>query len=391
MCVLFLFSMADDGIKSPPIRYTCITCRVAFQDPEKQRSHYKTDWHRYNLKRKVAELSPVTAEAFQEKVLAQREATSASTESNHKMCEVCRKHFTSNNSYNSHLRSRRHREMAAKSKKEKGDCTAIKDSAVPHSSEDKEKQEVVIHSPGSEKETSVVETDSDCEPEPLKVTECLFCPHESADMEQSLNHMTRTHGFFIPELEYLVDINGLISYLCEKVGIGYTCLYCNERGKTFYSVESVQQHMVNKCHCKLFFEDEAALEYAEYYDYSKSYRDHKEFEEGEENALALPEATLEVNDALEMVLPSGARVGHRALRHYYKQRLPTQEQRKSSMITRLMSHYRALGWKSYGKGEGVVLQQRDVMWTRKMQSARSMKLSMKANKMQHHFRPQVVF
>ena len=52
--------------------FTCISCRVAFGDADLQRAHYKTDWHRYNLKRKVAELPPVTAEVFQQKVLAQR-------------------------------------------------------------------------------------------------------------------------------------------------------------------------------------------------------------------------------------------------------------------------------------------------------------------------------
>ena len=52
--------------------FTCITCRVAFADADLQRAHYKTDWHRYNLKRKVAELPPVTADNFQQRVLAQR-------------------------------------------------------------------------------------------------------------------------------------------------------------------------------------------------------------------------------------------------------------------------------------------------------------------------------
>ena len=40
---------------------------------ELQKAHYKTDWHRYNLKRKVADLPPVTAENFQQRVLAQRQ------------------------------------------------------------------------------------------------------------------------------------------------------------------------------------------------------------------------------------------------------------------------------------------------------------------------------
>lgn len=48
--------------------HTCITCRVAFARAELQRDHYKSDWHRYNLKRKVAELPSVSAEVFQQKV-----------------------------------------------------------------------------------------------------------------------------------------------------------------------------------------------------------------------------------------------------------------------------------------------------------------------------------
>lgn len=52
--------------------FTCITCQVAFADADLQRAHYKTDWHRYNLKRKVASLPHVTAEGFSQRVLAQR-------------------------------------------------------------------------------------------------------------------------------------------------------------------------------------------------------------------------------------------------------------------------------------------------------------------------------
>lgn len=92
--------------------YTCISCRVAFTDGEVQRAHYKTDWHRYNLKRKVAEMPPVTAENFQERVLAQRAAAdqqlseAAATES----CAVCNKKFSSANAYQNHLQSHKHQQ-----------------------------------------------------------------------------------------------------------------------------------------------------------------------------------------------------------------------------------------------------------------------------------------
>ena len=371
---------------STPQRFTCITCRVAFEDADTQRSHYKTDWHRYNLKRKVAELLPVSAENFQDKVLVHRDTTVE--KDNHRICEACKKHFTSQNSYESHLRSRKHRETLAR----------IEKHTVKGSSKDKEEVEARSDEAKEEKKEDEVLSEagsSEPEPEPLELTECLFCQHESASMEQSLGHMSKVHGFFIPELDYLVDLKGLITYLCEMVGVYYTCLYCNERGKTFHSVESAQQHMVDKCHCKIFFEGDAALEYAEYYNYMKSYpssgadAEHSEGDVGEEdNRLAILDSNLDVTGELELVLPSGARVGHRALRLYYRQRVPTLEQRKSTLLSRLMSQYRALGWKESGKGSS---QQRDATWAIKMQSARDMKLGVKANKLQHHFRPQVVF
>lgn len=44
--------------------YTCLACQVAFQSADGQRTHYRSDWHRYNLKRKVVNLPPVTFEQF---------------------------------------------------------------------------------------------------------------------------------------------------------------------------------------------------------------------------------------------------------------------------------------------------------------------------------------
>ena len=47
--------------------HQCICCRVMFEDALEHRTHYQSDWHCYNLKRKVAQLQPLTEEAFQER------------------------------------------------------------------------------------------------------------------------------------------------------------------------------------------------------------------------------------------------------------------------------------------------------------------------------------
>lgn len=96
--------------------YTCISCRVQFADADVQRAHYKTDWHRYNLKRKVAGMPPVTAENFQERVLAQRAAAEQEQAEAHSLtaCGTCNKKFSSANAYTNHLQSHKHQQAERK-------------------------------------------------------------------------------------------------------------------------------------------------------------------------------------------------------------------------------------------------------------------------------------
>lgn len=68
---------------------TCVTCGVWFKTNDAQRSHYKTDWHRYNLKRKVAGIPPVDAETFARRVIAQRAQAEAAVAESKQGFEVC--------------------------------------------------------------------------------------------------------------------------------------------------------------------------------------------------------------------------------------------------------------------------------------------------------------
>lgn len=47
----------------------------------------------------------------------------------------------------------------------------------------------------------------------IPVTDCLFCLHHSRSLTKNVAHMTKVHSFFIPDIEYLVDLRGLIAYL----------------------------------------------------------------------------------------------------------------------------------------------------------------------------------
>ncbi|XP_028993233.1 ankyrin repeat and zinc finger domain-containing protein 1 [Betta splendens] len=45
----------------------CSACRCPFSNREEQMEHYKLDWHRFNLRQKMAALPPVTVEEFERK------------------------------------------------------------------------------------------------------------------------------------------------------------------------------------------------------------------------------------------------------------------------------------------------------------------------------------
>lgn len=381
--------------------FTCITCRVSFADSDIQRRHYKTDWHRYNLKRKVAEMPPVTAEVFQQKVLAQKAEVEAQQQSKTKSlhCQLCNKTFSSENAFSNHLSSKKHKDVEAnKANKAKKQESLITESQFSNNFKRKDSKETDPENTESENAESLShngddddDEDDDIEEDTLELTDCLFCPHHSVSLEENLKHMTRSHSFFIPDLEYVVDLKGLVTYLCEKVGMGNMCLYCNDKGKSFFSLEAVQSHMVDKGHTKMNYDGDAVLEYADFYDFSSSYPDYNPDKENEGDEIQGRESTLAVNEqTLELCLPSGAKIGHRNMRHIYKQNLPPERSHHSKVIQSIMADYKALGW--HGTIASAARQKvKDVRLRNIQQAKRNVDISVKANRMQKHFRPQVVF
>jgi pre-60S factor REI1 len=262
----------------------------------------------------------------------------------------------------------------------------------------------------------------------LSTSDCLFCPTHSDSIASNLTHMSVTHGFFIPDAEYLVDVSGLIAYLGEKIAVGNVCIYCygkkrrnanaigklnkdeaadeGDIGREFRGLEATRRHMVDKAHCKIAFEsEEERLEISDYYDFTSSYpatsrrkskkakasEDWEEVDDGEqpdetvdemvsENESEEDESEEDDEDAepgirigdtpYELVLPSGARIGHRSLRHYYKQNYrtslkpepPSEEDPKSgaALVRHLLSQKNSAlvpvrgGFGAFGEGGTVI-------------------------------------
>lgn len=97
------------------------------------------------------------------------------------------------------------------------------------------------------------------------VKSCLFCNRNIGDIETNLKHMARKHGFFVPEIERIIDLEGLMEYLHNKIYKQHVCLSCcSEAFRTQYAV---QQHMIDKGHC--FMNTEKPQEYNKFYEQAK--------------------------------------------------------------------------------------------------------------------------
>jgi pre-60S factor REI1 len=339
------------------------------------------------------------------------------------------KSYTTENAYRSHINSKRHREAETKyNEKLKKEMDAAE-------GEEKVVDAPVNTEPTSAKTEATPNKSNNASQEDVEMTieekiarartrlspnDCLFCPVHSDSLADNLTHMSITHGFFVPDAEYLVDLAGLITYLGEKIAVGNVCIYCYGRkrhhanakgrsnkeeaneesdvGREFRSLEATRRHMIDKAHCKIAYETEdERLEISDYYDFTSSYpsaskrkqKKEKDAEwedvDGEDNEDADEVVEEEASEdesmgedsgirfgdsPFELVLPSGARIGHRSLRHYYKQNhrtalkpeSPSEEDPKSgvALVRQLLNQKNSAlvprkgGFGEFGQGGEVV-------------------------------------
>ena len=172
---------------------------------------------------------------------------------------------------------------------------------------------------GNEEE-EVEEEEEEIEVLPVAPEISIFDTKKFATVDECVDYMATTYGFFIPDVEYLVDLEGFLQYLGEKVKLGGFCLYCQ---KQFRAGRPCQNHMKSKSHCKIAFEDGVDMEeFEDFYDYTSSYEGIPEDEDGNMKQV-------EISSIGELVLLDGRVAGHRDFRVYYKQRYRPEETRPS--------------------------------------------------------------
>ena len=82
----------------------------------------------------------------------------------------------------------------------------------------------------------------------------------------------------------------------------------------------MQKHMSDKGHFKILHESNTLAEFADFYDYTSSYPEGQEPMDDADGGEEDGEVDVDtIDDAgYELVLPSGAKIGHRSLMRYYR-------------------------------------------------------------------------
>ncbi|KAJ3303216.1 hypothetical protein HDV03_004125, partial [Kappamyces sp. JEL0829] len=364
-------------------------------------------------------------------------------------CKVCKKvghggTYSSRGALESHVKSKKHLEMVKKlGDKVEGSIlfddstsgaassyaassqTTESDSDASIADPSKESFRVRLGKATTEREIDAILQEKMEQSTRLTPLDCLFCRHVSPTIDETLVHMASSHSFFIPDIEFLVDVEGLLQYLGDKIAVANVCIFCNGKGRAMHSTEAVRAHMVSKSHCKIPYEDGDEDEIAEFYEFGQGEDDGWEDEAGDEGDDEGDEDNEEYSDDEgsqangvvftdhELILPSGVRIGHRAFRRYWKQHLRPVQIVPGSMMDpamgmRLEGQYKQLGYKQPGTqlvglgnaGQGVLTKlQRLEIKVQKREARRALareqdyraRVGQKHNMLQHHYREQNPF
>ncbi|XP_061364331.1 cytoplasmic 60S subunit biogenesis factor REI1 homolog 1 [Gastrolobium bilobum] len=360
---------------------TCNACNTEFKDDSEQKLHYKSEWHRYNLKRKVAGVPGVTEALFlaRQSALVQEKDKSSETPMLYS-CGLCGKGYKSSKAHAEHLKSRGHMMRASEGTSLSDEKAIIK--PLPQrvvnrpppkrevaSSENEESEDeweevdpeddlvndaaksLIDLKMNEHTDNGDMDEDADDDFEELDPSCCFMCDQEHNTIESCMVHMHKHHGFFIPDVEYLKDPKGLLTYLGLKVKRDCMCLYCNDRCYPFSSLEAVRKHMAAKGHCKVHFgdgDDDEEVELEEFYDYSSSYVD----EQGKQLVASSDVANnVELSSGgSELIITrksgdgtSTRTLGSREFLRYYRQKPRPSPANNMAITAALASRYRSMG------------------------------------------------
>ncbi|KAL7490158.1 hypothetical protein ACHAW6_015891 [Cyclotella cf. meneghiniana] len=346
-------------------------------------THYKSDWHRYNLKRRENGLPMLNEEDFNARLEAalalRREREGREERSGVDHLKDGKRSARANKEANKRGGRKENRRKPAFAKREE------RSEESPENFVTQENADAEMTHADEELEEQMEEDDL---PE-INPNQSLFDNHVSPSLADNLTYMTNTYSFYLPDPEYCIDTEGVIGYCSEKIRLGRTCLYCQ---RIFTTSEGCMKHMRDKRHCKILYErgvdqeefdvfydfeeanaqflgkrkkknadNNAVVENAEEEDEEGEWEDVDEddqdtdkdneddnMEEDDDLYAAYQEeiAThgFDITPLGELIFPDGRIIGHRGLARYYKQRFaPDRMERAAVRAARLAAGDRLYG------------------------------------------------
>ncbi|KAH7624010.1 hypothetical protein Ndes2526B_g01262 [Nannochloris sp. 'desiccata'] len=380
----------------------CSTAGTYFNERDSLQEHYQSEFHRYNLKRKIAGLPPVTKEWYEAR-RAQLAASASGPLQRIWLDPLTKKKFYSENTYQAFTRSKKYLDLVKRSGKaapaavvtvrrlNEGAPPAAEAPAQPpaaaaaplpvganptgftvkpavyggpaaandamQTSADDQEDSAAANS-GDDWETASEEEmeGSQNEWEEWDVCRSLFDNHISPSMEENLEYMWRKFGFYLPDSEFLEDPEGMLKYLGAKLQYGHIPLYesgNNPKAKQMASLHGVQRHMVDVGKCKVLYEDNEE-EYEDFYNYDQEEMDVDGNANGRQLLLIDAEDAAAAGGGYELALPQskgGVKVlGSREFARYYRQRHKAGDSRESTAAARVLAQYRKLSVPLLGDG-----------------------------------------
>lgn len=331
--------------------YTCLSCQIQFPSMQLQRIHMKTEWHRYNLKRRVAQLVPVSNDTFQLKVASSKdhvkyddfgfviEESKPKPKKNILRQTILNRGRTlqvSNDEHSSRDISPAISDISTFSLgtlKSQGEfendldvhslaSNSLKADITDYNSDDTENLD------SSDFEEQVTELNA-----PLDLTDCFYCGVSLDTIDDNIQHLLLNHSLYIPNLNYLSDKEGLIRFLSDTIVLDKECIKC---GYTSNKLMGIRQHIIAKGHVYIPYETKEMRSFIDkYYDFTIIMDEHEDSSDGEidDESDLKDEYTVATIDStgIELALPNGFKLGHRSMSKYYRQNLSSRRLSQGEM------------------------------------------------------------
>ncbi|ANQ06179.1 Uncharacterized protein PCOAH_00005430 [Plasmodium coatneyi] len=236
--------------------YNCYTCNIQIYNYSFFRYHFKSEWHKYNLKRKLLNLNAVNEVTFNEKVHSLTKGGGSPVSGNDPL--------SGGDPASSNHCAHKKQSNGKKKKEKKGNaelCSGKKaNNGGSYTSNNCEGQKVKYATKEDVLMTKNVKYDN-----PLV---CFFDNRIFNSVEENIKHMNDNYTFYIPDLKYVTNLKKILLTIGKKIYEENICIYCFRHSKC---VKSLQSHMICKSHTKLHADFFIFIQ--KYYDFSKSYVD----------------------------------------------------------------------------------------------------------------------